>query len=367
MPTDYTDLARRIKGWTRELGFNDCAIADTDLAAEEPRLTRWLEQGCHGGMGYMARHGLTRARPAELQPGTLRVVSVRLDYLPAGAVPLGLVLRDGERAAVARYAVGRDYHKLMRRRLAQLARRIEEAVGPVGSRPFVDSAPVLEKPLGAKGGLGWVGKHSNLLARDGSWFFLGELFVALPLPVDAPVDPHCGHCTACIERCPTAAIVEPYKVDARRCISYLTIEHFGPIPLELRPLIGNRVYGCDDCQLACPWNRFATPSREAGFAPRHGLDAPRLVELFAWDEATFLKNLEGSPIRRIGHERWLRNLAVALGNGPATAEARAALTARTGHPSELVREHVAWAIARLHSGLDDQRGERKGAENAEKK
>ena len=347
---DYPRLAADIKAWARELGFRDAAISDTDLSLEEPRLERWLARGFHGGMEYMARHGMTRARPAVLHPGTLRVISVRLDYLPEGCTPVGAPLEDGERAAIARYALGRDYHKLMRNRLAKLGKRIEAACGTFDHRPFVDSAPVLEKALGAKGGLGWIGKHSNLLTRDGSWFFLGELFVALPLPVDAPVAEHCGRCTACIDRCPTAAIVEPYKVDARRCISYLTIEHFGPIPLELRPLMGNRIYGCDDCMLACPWNRFAQPTREADFSPRHGLDTARLVELFGWSEETFLKRLEGSPIRRIGHERWLRNIAVALGNGPATDEARTALTARADHPSELVREHVAWAMSRLTKG-----------------
>lgn len=355
---DYNHLARRIKEWARELGFTDAAIADIDLAAEEPRLAAWLADGFHGEMEYMARHGMTRARPAELHPGTLRVISVRLDYLPGGAAPMGMVLKDGERAAVSRYALGRDYHKLMRNRLGKLAKRIEEAVGPFEQRPFVDSAPVLEKPLGAKCGLGWVGKHSNLLARDGSWFFLGELFVGLPLPVDEPTADHCGRCTACIDLCPTAAIVEPYRVDARRCISYLTIEHFGPIPLELRPLMGNRIYGCDDCQLACPWNRFAKPTLEADFAPRHGLDAATLVELFSWSEEVFLKRFEGSPIRRIGHERWLRNLAVALGNGPATEKARTALNARADHPSELVREHVAWALARLSPDSGGQPMER---------
>ncbi len=344
---DPRELARAIRQWASELGFAAAGISDADLSAEEPRLLAWLEQGMHGEMAWMARHGTRRSRPAELVPGTRRVISVRMDYLPPDAADASAVLADPDKAYVSRYALGRDYHKLMRKRLQKLAGRIEQAIGPFGYRVFVDSAPVLEKGLARRAGLGWVGKHTNLLSRDaGSWFFLGEIYTDLELPVDAPVSEHCGDCTACIDDCPTAAIVAPGVVDARRCISYLTIEHPGPIPEALRPLMGNRIYGCDDCQLVCPWNRFARPAACEDFAPRHGLDAARLVDLFAWTEAEFLQRLEGSPIRRIGHERWLRNIAVALGNAPASAEIRAALATRADHPSALVREHVAWALAR---------------------
>ncbi|TCO79769.1 epoxyqueuosine reductase [Plasticicumulans lactativorans] len=348
---DAAALAARIKAWGRELGFQRVGIADVDLREAETRLLDWLAAGHHGQMDYMARHGTRRARPAELVPGTLRVISARMDYWPAAAAPAWDVLGDGSRAYVARYALGRDYHKVLRRRLAELARRIEAAIGPFGHRAFTDSGPVLEKPLAAKAGLGWVGKHSNLLARDaGSWFFLGEILVDVALPVDAPVSAHCGSCTACIEVCPTQAIVAPHVVDARRCIAYLTIEHHGPIPEALRPALGNRIFGCDDCQLVCPWNRYATPTPEADFIPRHGLDAASLVELFGWDEATWLARTEGMALRRVGHERWLRNLAVALGNAPRSPQVLAALHARAGHPSTLVREHVAWALARLADG-----------------
>jgi len=344
---DWEALARDIKRWGRELGFQAVGIADTDLSEDEARLKAWLAAGHHGGMDYMARHGLRRSRPGALVPGTLRVVSVRLDYLPP-ARRAEKVLADPRLAYVSRYALGRDYHKLMRRRLQRLAERIQSAVGPYGYRAFCDSAPVLEKALAAKAGLGWVGKHSNLIHREhGSWFFLGELYTDLPLPVDRAVDPHCGDCRACLDACPTGAIVGPHRVDARRCISYLTIELRGPIPEPLRPLLGNRIYGCDDCQLVCPWNRFARLTKEPDFAPRHGLDGATLAELFAWDEKEFLRRTEGSAIRRIGHERWLRNIAVALGNGPPGDEARRALAARRRHPSALVREHVAWAEAQL--------------------
>jgi epoxyqueuosine reductase len=355
-PLDYPQLARRIKAWGRELGFQQLGISDTDLTAAEARLDAWLAQGYHGEMDYMARHGRKRSRPAALVPGTQRVIVVRMDYLPPADDPRA-VLDDPAAAFVSRYALGRDYHKLLRRRLQQLAERIAANIGPFGYRVFVDSAPVLEKPLAVKAGLGWMGKHTNLLHRDaGSWFFLGELYTDLPLPVDQPVSDHCGACQACLDVCPTRAIVAPYQLDARRCISYLTIELQGPIPAELRPLLGNRIYGCDDCQLVCPWNRFATPTPEADFMPRHGLDSTTLITLFAWDEAEFLRKTEGSAIRRLGHERWLRNLAVALGNAPATPAVRAALLARTSHPSELVREHVAWA---LEHGNEDRgtRGE----------
>ncbi len=340
-------LADRIRSWGRELGFQAVGFAGTDLGAAEARLLEWLAAGCHGQMRWMARHGTRRSRPAELVPGTLTVISARMDYLPPAGVAPATVLADASLAYVSRYALGRDYHKLLRRRLARLAERIAEAVGPFGHRVFVDSAPVLEKPLAERAGLGWIGKHTNLLSREaGSWFFLGEIYTDLALPIDAPLPDHCGRCTACIEACPTGAIVAPYRLDARRCIAYLTIELEGPIPPELRTAIGNRVYGCDDCQLVCPWNRFARPTPEADFLPRHGLDAPRLVELLTWSEDEFLQRTAGSPLRRLGHERWLRNLAVALGNAPTRAEVVAALQARCGHPSELVREHVRWALGR---------------------
>ncbi len=339
-----THLAEDIRNWGRELGFQAVGITDIDLSAAERHFLDWLRAGFHGDMEYMARHGTRRSRPAELVEGTCRIISVRMDYRPAGAADADAVLLDPRRGYVSRYALGRDYHKLMRKRLAQLAKRIEAAVGPFGYRVFVDSAPVLEKPLAEKAGLGWVGKHSNLLHRQGSWFFLGEIYVDLPLPVDMAVEPHCGSCQACIDVCPTRAIVAPYVVDARLCISYLTIELHGPIPERLRPLIGNRIYGCDDCQLVCPWNRFSPETAEGDFEPRHALDATPLVELFAWDEALFLQRTEGSAIRRLGHERWLRNIAVALGNAPSEPSVIDALQARRNDPSPLVREHVAWAL-----------------------
>jgi len=343
-PAQLADLAAAIKNWGRELGFQQVGITDTDLTQAESHLLHWLAREHHGEMAWMAQHGRLRSRPAELVPGTLRVISVRMDYLPA-ATAAEDILANPNLAYVSRYALGRDYHKVMRRRLQALAERIAGVSGPFGYRAFVDSAPVLEKPLAQKAGLGWMGKHSNLLERNaGSWFFLGELYTELPLPVDQPVTDHCGDCEACITACPTAAIVAPYIVDARRCISYLTIELKGSIPLELRPLLGNRIYGCDDCQLVCPWNRFARVSPESDYAPRHGLDAPQLVTLFSWDEATFLHKMEGSPIRRIGHEAWLRNIAVALGNAPNSPEIIAALVSRLSHPSAVVREHVVWAL-----------------------
>jgi epoxyqueuosine reductase len=347
--TDFDALARAIKDWGLELGFQKVGIAGVDLAADEQRLASWLAQGRHGGMAYMQRHGTRRTRPAELVPGTLRVVSARMDYRTDAADP-DAVLRDPALGYVSRYALGRDYHKLLRSRLARLADRIATAAGGAGYRAFTDSAPVLEKAIARDAGLGWIGKHTNLLDRhDGSWFFLGEVFTDLPLPLDAPVTSHCGTCAACIDVCPTQAIVAPYELDARRCISYLTIEHHGPIPVELRPAIGNRIYGCDDCQLVCPWNRYAKLSAEPDFRVRHGLDAPRLVELFAWSEQEFLRRTEGSAIRRVGYERWLRNVAVALGNAPPTAEVVAALRTREHDPSELVREHVRWALEELTS------------------
>ena len=343
---DYSQLAADIKRWGLELGFQRVGITGIELAADEGRLANWLAAGFEGDMHYMRRHGLRRARPAEIVPGTLRVVSARMDYWPS-ARDAQAVLDDPTLGYVARYALGRDYHKLVRGRLAKLAARLADAVGAHGYRAFTDSGPVLEKALARNAGLGWIGKHTNLLdRRDGSWFFLGEVFTDLPLPVDKPVKAHCGTCSACIEVCPTRAIVAPYSLDARRCISYLTIEHAGVIPEAFRTAIGNRIYGCDDCQLVCPWNRYAKLSVERDFAPRHGLDGESLVVLFAWTEAEFAVRTEGSAIKRIGHERWLRNLAVALGNAAWSSAVMAALAVRQDHPSTLVREHVNWALAR---------------------
>lgn len=345
---DYPELARQIKAWARDLGFSGATIGRAELPAEVgQRLLDWLAAGHHGEMDYMARHGLLRARPAELVPGALSVVSVRLPYRDPAARDMHAVLADGDKAAIARYALGRDYHKTVRNRLQKLADRLHAAAGPLGYRVFSDSAPLMEVALAAQSGLGWRGKHTLLIHRDeGSFFFLGELLTDLPLPADAPVNAHCGRCTRCLDVCPTQAIVAPYQVDARRCISYLTIELAGAIPDPLRPLIGNRVYGCDDCQLVCPWNRFAVPTAEADFAVRHGLDDASLVSLFAWETDEFAQRMAGSPIYRIGHERWLRNLAVGLGNAPSSQAVTAALLARREHPSALVREHVAWALAR---------------------
>ncbi|MDD2729797.1 MAG: tRNA epoxyqueuosine(34) reductase QueG [Malikia sp.] len=332
-------------------------MADVELSAAESGLLAWLEQGFHGSMHYMQAHGLKRARPAELLPGTLSVVTARMDYLPR-ATPAGWLQDEWQRrrepgeAVVSVYARGRDYHKVLRQRLQQLADRMAAALDPLGYRVFTDSAPVLEVELASRSGLGWRGKHTLTLSRDaGSMFFLGEIFVDRALPATAPVSAHCGQCRACLDACPTRAIVAPYRLDARRCISYLTIEHAGPIPLEFRPSLGNRIYGCDDCQLACPWNKFAQHSALPDFDARAQLTGRGLIELFAWSEAEFLRHTEGSPIRRIGHERWLRNLALALGNALRAADPgdlpslRAALRARAGHPSELVRESVDWALA----------------------
>ena len=343
---DYRALASRIRQWGRELGFQAVGIADADLSAAEPRLLGWLAQGRHGEMEYMARHGRLRAHPAELTPGTLRVISCRLGY-HTGDAPQP---EAPESAQISRYARGRDYHKVLRSRLQKLCERIEGEVGAFGYRVFTDSAPVMEVELAVRAGIGWRGKHTLLLDRTGSWFFLGEVYTDLPLPPDAPIAEHCGTCQRCIDICPTQAIVGPYELDARRCISYLTIEHKSAIPEELRPLIGNRVYGCDDCQLVCPWNGFAQPSDEPDFQPRNGLDRATMVELFGWTEAEFNERLQGSPIRRIGYERWLRNLAVGLGNAPGTPAVVAALRARADHPSALVREHVQWALSR-HEAL----------------
>jgi epoxyqueuosine reductase len=344
---DLDALARALKRWGTELGFAAIGIADCDLTRAEAYLQDWLEQGFHGEMDYMAAHGTKRSRPQELIPGTQRIISARLDYFPPDATDPETVLRDPDAAYIARYALGRDYHKVLRARLQALAERISAAVGGHHFRVFTDSAPVLEVELAIKSGLGWRGKHTLLLNRQhGSWFFLGEIYTDLALPIDAPEANHCGTCQACIDVCPTAAIIAPYRLDARRCISYLTIEHKGSIPEVFRPLLGNRIYGCDDCQLVCPWNRFAQTAELADFSVRNGLDSAGLIELFAWNETDFNDRLAGSAIRRIGHERWLRNIAVALGNAPASAATLAALHARHNHPSALVREHVGWALAR---------------------
>jgi epoxyqueuosine reductase len=339
------DLARSIREWGREFGFQQVGIANVDIAADEERLMRWLEQGRHGAMDYMQRHGRRRARPQEIVPGTLRVISARMDYLPP-AHDAEEVLGNARLGYVSRYALGRDYHKVLRKRLAQLAHRIESHSASRSHRVFVDSGPILEKPYARDAGLGWIGKHTNLInRRAGSWFFLGEILTDLPLPTDAPASDHCGTCRACLDICPTQAIVAPYELDATRCISYLTIELRESIPVEFRKAIGNRIYGCDDCQLVCPWNKFARMTMEADFAPRHALDAAKLVELFAWTEEEFLARTEGSAIRRIGYECWLRNIAVALGNAPSDAGVIEALAARRDHPVEMIREHVRWALA----------------------
>jgi epoxyqueuosine reductase len=342
---DYAELANAIRRWGAELGFQQIGIAGVDLGADETHLLNWLAAGRHGEMDYMQRHGTRRSRPQELQPGTVRVVSARMDYAPPGIDRGWDVLADASLGYVSRYALGRDYHKLMRQRLQQLADRIAAETGPFGYRAFVDSAPVLERALAREAGLGWIGKHTCLINRHaGSWFFLGELYTDLPLPLDEAASAHCGSCTRCIDICPTQAIVAPYQVDARRCISYLTIELHGAIPPEFRTAMGNRIYGCDDCQLICPWNKFSRPSAEADFLPRHRLDGAALIELFGWSEEEFLRRTEGSAIRRIGHERWLRNIAVALGNARDVDGVVDALNARAAHPSQLVREHVAWAL-----------------------
>ena len=356
-------LVFQIQAWARELGFSQIGVAGVDLTSAEPGLLAWLAAGFHGDMHYMAAHGLKRARPAELIPGTVSVITARMDYLPAStpagdawqAIEFSRLQRPTE-GIVSVYARGRDYHKVMRSRLQTLSEKISAHVEQLGHRVFTDSAPVLEAELAARSGQGWRGKHTLLLNREaGSMFFLGEIYVDLALPASDPVTPHCGSCSACIDVCPTQAIIAPHRLDARRCISYLTIEHAGPIPLELRPLIGNRIYGCDDCQLICPWNKFAQRSALPDFDERAGLTGQQLVTLFDWTEEEFLRVTEGSPIRRIGHERWLRNVAVAMGNAlhvvggisePASARIRASLVRREDHPSELVREHVRWALGR---------------------
>ncbi len=339
-------LKANIIEWCVELGFQQAGVSDVDLAVAEARLADWLAAKFHGSMQYMQRHGEKRSRPEQLVPGTVRVISVRMDYLPETRDDAKRLLDHESRAYVSRYALGRDYHKVLRSRLRQLARRIENRIGKFGYRVFVDSAPVLEKAIAEKAGIGWIGKHTNLInSEHGSWFFLGELYTDLPLPVDEPEVSHCGSCVACMDVCPTDAIVAPYTLDARRCISYLTIELPDSIPLEFRKAIGNRIYGCDDCQLFCPWNKFAQATAEADFAPRHGLESAELAELFRWNEATWLKRTEGSAIRRIGFKRWLRNIAVALGNAASTPDVIATLSARKDDDSAMVREHVDWALA----------------------
>jgi len=351
---DAVDLKRRIREWALELGFDDLRVADTDLSDYVPGYQRWVDAGHHGEMGYMTAHGDKRLHPEQLVPGTLRVLTVRRNYFPPDVAGPAQVLGNGALGYVTRYALGRDYHKVLRQNLERLARRIGEEIGPFGYRAFTDSAPVYETGLAEKSGLGWKGKHSLVLNREaGSWFFLGELFIDFPLPLDEPVGNHCGSCTACIDICPTGAIIADGVVDSRRCISYLTIESDADIPESLRPAMGNRIYGCDDCQLVCPWNRFSRLTADADFRARHGLDAPDLVELFLWDEATFLQRTEGMAIRRIGWGRWLRNVAVALGNAPTTPRVIAALKQRRGAVSVQLDRHIDWALDR-HADPADQ-------------
>lgn len=343
---DYLQLAQAIKLWGQELGFQQIGIANISLDRAEKHLNEWLDAGRHGSMEYMASHGHKRSRPDLLVPGTISVISARMDYLPPDTNPEA-VLAEQSLGYVSRYALGRDYHKVVRNRLQRLSVRIQDEIGKFNYRVFTDSAPVMEKPLATKAGMGWIGKNSLLVNRSAaSWFFLGEIYTDLPLPQDSEVNDHCGSCDKCMVACPTQAIVAPYELDARRCISYLTIEFSGSIPVELRPLIGNRIYGCDDCLLPCPWNRFVQTTSEQDFQPRSGLEAPKLIELFAWSEDEFLKKMEGSAIRRLEHESWLRNIAVALGNAPTSMQLITALKSRQNHDSELVREHVAWAISR---------------------
>lgn len=341
----YTELRKSIDTWARELGFQEVGITDIDLGDHPRYLQQWLDAGYHGSMDYMERHGTRRSHPAELIPGTLRVLSLRMDYVAADTQPLS-ILEQPDKAYISRYTLGRDYHKLIRKRLATLARRIE-AEAPGDFRAFVDSAPVLERAVAEQAGLGWIAKNTMLINPNaGSWFFLGEIFTDLPLPTDPPfTETHCGSCQACLDVCPTNAFVGPNQLDARRCISYLTIEHKGSIDPALRPLMGNRIFGCDDCQLVCPWNKFTAVSEEQDFQPRHSLDDQQLVDLFLWDEETWMQRTEGSAIRRIGHQRWLRNIAIALGNANAAPEIIAALRSQQEHPSELVKEHVVWALA----------------------
>ncbi|MCW5589476.1 MAG: tRNA epoxyqueuosine(34) reductase QueG [Legionellales bacterium] len=341
---DYAQLSNHIKLWGRELGFQQIGISDTDLTQASEFLQQWLGKQYHGEMQYLQRHASLRAQPQQLIPNTQSVICVRLNYLPPN-VELFSLLKKRDHAYLSRYALGRDYHKLIRKRLTQLALKIKTEIGDFQYRAFADSAPVMEKPLAVKAGLGWMGKHTNLLHREaGSWFFLGTLYTDLPLPADKPLESHCGKCQACLKICPTQAIVKPYELNASRCISYLTIELRGSIPEELRPLMGNRIYGCDDCQLVCPWNRYAQMTEETDFLPRHHLDNCTLLELFAWDENTFFKKTEGSAIRRIGYACWLRNIAVALGNAPFDEKIIFALTEKKAYDNDLVREHVLWAL-----------------------
>ena len=348
IPHHNSDLALKIKQWGEELGFQQVGISGTDLAVAENHLNNWVDKGFHADMDYMHKHGLKRSRPDLLQAGTVSIISVRMDYLPETADQINSVLDSPIAAFISRYALGRDYHKILRNRLQKLATKIEQEIGDFGYRAFVDSAPVLEKAIAEKAGLGWIGKHSNVINRKaGSWFFLGEIYTDIPLPADQKATEHCGKCKACIDICPTQAIVAPYQVDARRCISYLTIELHGSIPDHLRSSIGNRIYGCDDCQLICPWNRFAKLTTEKDYNPRHNLNNVQLTELFSWTEEQFLKNMEGSAIRRIGYTRWLRNIAVALGNSSRSEQTINALLDKQSNTSDIVREHVSWALEQL--------------------
>lgn len=341
----------KLKQWAQQLGFQELGVSGIDLSTEERYLKRWLAKGFHGDMEWMERHGNKRTRPDELEEGTISIISVRMDYLPPQTVDPIMMLNHPERAYISRYALGRDYHKIMRKKLEKLAKKINEELSDseqMQYRVFVDSAPVMEKPIAVKAGLGWMGKHTNILSQNaGSWFFLGEIYTNLPLKESQSVDNHCGDCTACIDVCPTKAIIKPYELDARRCISYLTIEHKGVIPLEFREAMGNRIYGCDDCQLICPWNRFAIDTQETDFSTRNNLDSASLLSLFAWSEEAFLKNLEGSAIRRIGYQRWQRNIAIALGNAPSSEKIIGALTSKYEVSSAMVREHISWALQRL--------------------
>ena len=353
-PLDPAAVKRQLAARAGELGFDRIGVARIDIAEDEQHLLGWLDAGFHGEMDYMRRHGVTRSRPQELAPGTIRVVSARINYWPADARDADAVLADAERGYISRYALGRDYHKVLRGALARLAKELAQDLGPFGYRVCVDSAPVLEKALARNAGLGWIGKHTNLISRDaGSWFFLGEILTDLPLPEDEPASAHCGTCSACITACPTEAIVAPYRLDARRCIAYLTIEHHSAIPVELRPAIGNRIYGCDDCQLVCPWNKFARAASHPDFKVRQGLDGAQLTELFGWTEAQFEERMRGSAIYRIGYEKWSRNIAVALGNAPTSQAVVAALERRREGASELVREHIEWALSRHRSRAVD--------------
>ena len=348
MASDHNlkQLVEQIRGWGAELGFAHTAISDIDLKDAEAKLNIWLDKKFHGEMSYMESHDTKRTRPEELVPGTIRVITVRMNYLTQSMSRASEILQNPDKAYISRYALGRDYHKVLRSRLQKLADKIQNATGPLGYRAFCDSAPVMEKSLAEKSGQGWLGKHANIINRhSGSWFFLGELYTDLPLPADQPTTNHCGSCNACIDVCPTQAIVAPYVVDARRCISYHTIELHSAIPVEFRKAMGNRIYGCDDCQLVCPWNRYAELSTELDFEARHSLDDISLVELFSWNETRFLSKMEGSPIRRIGHTKWLRNIAVALGNARTSKSVIDALNSRKNDPSELVREHVLWALS----------------------